>query len=357
MRQKYPDIIVNKEDSILFVLKKMDTSYRKLMIVLDSEKFVSVISIGDIQRAIIRNIDLNSPIHQILRKDITYASTKNDLTQLKEQMKARRNELMPVVSPKGELVDVIFWEDLFNVKHPHLPQVKFNLPVIIMAGGQGKRMKPLTNILPKPLIPIHNKTIIEDIMDRFVNCGCNNFFISVNYKAEMIRYYFDSLDNPDYQIKYFQEDMPLGTAGSLFLLKEKINTTFFVSNCDIIIEQDYAEILSYHRENKNEITIVAAIKSYPIPYGTLSTLEDGLLESIQEKPEFIFKINTGFYVLEPHLLNEIPANQFYHITSLIEKLQKENRRVGVFPVSNGSWVDIGNWDEYILHIKNNQIKE
>jgi len=353
MRQKYPDLIVNKEDSILFVLKKMDSSKRKLLIVLDHEKFVSVISIGDIQRAIINNKKLNSPIGQILRKEVNFATTSDDYTILKARMKERRNEFMPIVSSNGELSDIIFWEDLFIEKQFNEIPINLDLPVIIMAGGKGTRLKPLTNILPKPLIPINNKTIIEDIMDRFVRVGCNNFFISVNYKAEMIRYYFDSLNNPAYSIDYFQEDKPLGTAGSLSLLKDKINSTFFVSNCDIIIDEDYAKVLEYHRSNKNEITVVAAIKNLQIPYGTIKTKKNGLIESLLEKPDYTFKINTGFYILEPNLIDEIPADTFYHITYLIEKLYKEGRRVGVFPVSEGSWIDIGNWEEYLLHIRNN----
>lgn len=353
MRQKHPDLIVNVEDTIISVLKKMDLSRRKLLIVMAENQFKSLISIGDIQRAIIRNVDLAAPISRILRQEITVASTEDDLSLVKSRMKTRRNEFMPVVSPTGELVNIIFWEDLFEEERLPKAEVKLNLPVIIMAGGQGTRLKPLTNVLPKPLIPIRSKTIIEEIMDRFVDCGCNDFFLSVNHKAEIIRYYLDSLRNPEYRINYFQEDKPLGTAGSLHLLKDKIRSTFFVSNCDIIIEQDYSEILNYHSKNNNEITVVAALKNYSIPYGTLTTREDGLLQTIQEKPEIIFKINTGFYILEPHLINEIPDNQVYHITYLIEKLQQENRRVGVFPVSEKSWTDIGNWEEYLTHIRVN----
>ena len=353
MRQRYPDLIVNVEDTIISVLKKMDLSRRKLLIVMAENQFKSLISIGDIQRAIIRNIDLAAPISRILRQEITVASTEDDLSIVKSRMKTRRNEFMPVVSPTGELVNIIFWEDLFEEERLSKAEVKLNLPVIIMAGGQGTRLKPLTNVLPKPLIPIRSKTIIEEIMDRFVDCGCNDFFLSVNHKAEIIRYYLDSLRCPEYRINYFQEDKPLGTAGSLHLLKDKIRSTFFVSNCDIIIEQDYSEILNYHRKNNNEITVVAALKNYSIPYGTLTTREDGLLQTIQEKPEIIFKINTGFYILEPHLIKEIPDNQVYHITYLIEALQKQNRRVGVFPVSEKSWTDIGNWEEYLTHIRVN----
>ena len=220
-----------------------------------------------------------------------------------------------------------------------------------MAGGQGTRLRPLTNVLPKPLIPIGEQTMLEDIMDRFVECGCHEFYISVNYKAETIKRYISNIDKPQYHITYFQEDKPLGTAGSLHLLKDEINVTFFVSNCDIIIDEDYGEILKYHRDNHNEITVVAAIKNLAIPYGTLETKEEGLLSSIKEKPDYTFKINTGMYILEPHLINEIPHDRVYHITFLIEKLMKEGRRVGVYPINEGSWTDIGNWDEYMKYIK------
>lgn len=352
MKNKYPDLFVNKNDTILFVLKKMNIFNRKLLIVMDKEFLVSVISIGDIQRAIIKNIDLKTPIYKILRSKVKFASTHDDIAIIKKHMKDRRNEFMPIVSESGKLVDVIFWEDVFKEKLVVASNIKLDIPVIIMAGGKGSRLKPLTNILPKPLIPINEKTIIENIMEKFVKVGCHNFFLSINYKAEMIKHYFKSLRNLDYKIEYFQEDKPLGTAGSLHLLNGKINSTFFVSNCDIIIDEDYAEILNYHRKNKNEITIVAALKNYSIPYGTLETADAGLLRSIQEKPEFVFKINTGMYILEPHLINEIPKDKFCHIIYLIEKLINEGRKVGVFPINEGSWTDIGNWEEYLKYVKN-----
>jgi NDP-sugar pyrophosphorylase family protein len=212
-----------------------------------------------------------------------------------------------------------------------------------MAGGNGPRLRPLTNVLPKPLIPIGEKTIIEEIFKRFGNHGCNEFFISVNYKAELIEFYLRNQQLP-YQLNFFKEENPLGTAGSLSLLNHKINQTFFVSNCDILIEQDYSELLDFHRQNENEITIVAVLKNYPIPYGVIDTGNNGIFLNIQEKPEFTFKINSGMYILEPHLLNEIPINKFYYITQLINKVRDRKGQVGVFPVSEGSWKDIGSWD-------------
>lgn len=343
MKEKIKEITIPQTGSVSNALKQMDKVGKKLLIVLNKEgRFYSLLSIGDIQRAIIKGLPLSTPIQQIVRDDITVAHTNADLQQVKQRMKTRRNEFMPVIDENKNIADVIFWEDLFEEKRV---SKSLDLPVVIMAGGRGSRLKPLTNIIPKPLIPINNKTIIEDIMDRFVDQGCNTFFLSVNYKADMIRYYFQTLKNPAYEIHYFQEDQPLGTAGSLSLLKGKINKTFFVSNCDILIDEDYSEILNYHRTQKNEITLVAAIKQYSIPYGTLEAGENGQLIDLREKPELTFMINSGMYIIEPHLLEEIPSNAFFHITQLVEKIKARGGKVGVFPVSEKSWRDMGSLRE------------
>ena len=348
MKPGIENISINKSATIISALKQMDTEKVKLLLVQDNGKFHSLLSIGDIQRAIIANVSLDSSIECILRKTVKVAKPTDDKNAIKAKMKERRNDFMPIVDDDNNIVDVIFWEDISTYKETRIKS-PFTLPVVIMAGGQGSRLRPLTNVLPKPLIPIGDQTMMEDIMDRFVECGCHDFYISVNYKADFIRRYFDNLDKPQYHVEYFQEDKPLGTAGSLHLLKERINSTFFVSNCDIIIDEDYSEILDFHRQNKNEITVVAALKNYSIPYGTLETGEAGLLTGLTEKPNLTFKINTGMYILEPHLINEIPSDRLYHITFLIEKLIKEGRKVGVFPISEGSWTDIGNWNEYMKY--------
>ena len=337
------------DENILSALKKMNKIHRKLLIVMKDGRFHSLVSIGDIQRAIIADVDLHEPVEKILRSKVNVASVGDDKQQVIRFMMEQRSEFMPIVDENGIIAEIIFWDDVVGKKQKN--RSEFTLPVVIMAGGQGTRLRPLTNVLPKPLIPIGEQTMMEDIMDRFVECGCKNFYVSVNYKADFIRHYFDNFSKPQYHIEYFQEDKPLGTAGSLHLLKDRINSTFFVSNCDIIIDEDYSEILQFHRDNKNEITVVAAIKNFSIPYGTLETGDRGQLLSLQEKPEVTYKINTGMYILEPHLIEEIPSDRLYHITFLIEKLIQDGRKVGVFPINEGSWTDIGNWDEYMKYIR------
>lgn len=341
---------IDKNAPVISALKQMDHQHVKLLLVIDQGRFFSLLSIGDIQRAIIANVSLETPISEILRPHVKVAKPTDSRELIIAKMKERRNDFMPIVDDDNNVVDIIFWSDISTFQDSKVSE-SFNLPVIIMAGGQGTRLRPLTNVLPKPLIPIGEQTMMEDIMDRFVERGCKDFFVSVNYKADFIRHYFDNFSKPQYHIEYFQEDKPLGTAGSLHLLKDKINSTFFVSNCDIIIDEDYSEILNFHRDNKNEITVVAALKNYSIPYGTLETGDGGQLLSLQEKPELTYKINTGMYILEPHLIEEIPSDRLYHITYLIEKLIQEGRKVGVFPINEGSWTDIGNWDEYMKYIK------
>lgn len=338
-------LFINLTLSVLEALERMDSEKRKLLIVLKGKKFYGVLSIGDIQRAIINKYPLDESIKSILRSEITICYDTDGLDEIKQKMLEHRTEYMPILNKDNDLINVLFWKDIFGSKMER-KKVNLDIPVIIMAGGKGTRLRPLTNIFPKPLLPIHEKTIIEDIMDRFVEVGCSEFHLSVNYKAETIKNYFNVLTNPDYNIDYFEEDKPLGTAGSMFLIKDKIHSTFFVSNCDILIDQDLEEIYNYHKENNNEITIVSAIKRYKIPYGTIQTKENGILDSLDEKPELVFQINTGMYILEPTVLQYIPDNEFFHITHLIELIKEQSGTVGVFPIAENSWQDIGNWDDY-----------
>lgn len=340
---------ISAESTLLDGLKKMDSIGKRLLIVKSGDSFNGLLSIGDIQRSIIRNKPLNTPIRDILRENIRVAYENNPLGEVKKTMETFRIECMPVLNNKRELVNIYLWEDIFPEEQTRVKRT-LNLPVVIMAGGKGTRLKPITNVLPKPLIPVGEKTILENIMDRFVKIGCDEFYFSINYKADMIRYYFDNLDTGEYDIKYLIEEKALGTAGSLYLLKGKLNSTFFVSNCDIIIDEDYGEIYDYHVSNGNDLTIVAALRHFQIPYGTIETGENGLLKKLEEKPEITFKINSGLYILEANVLNEISNNQHLDITELIQKIKSRKGKVGVFPVSEKSWKDIGDWNEYLSTI-------
>ena len=341
---KIKNIKISSSATIQDALKQMDREDRKLLIVSKNDNFRSLISIGDIQRAILNDKPLNTHISEILRKEIKVVHPEDNYFKIKELMKNYRMEFIPVIGSNNNLEEVIFWEDLIDDDEKHFIS-KLNIPVIIMAGGKGTRLKPITNIIPKPLIPIGEKPIVEWIINSFNKVGVQNFYLTVNYKKEMIKGYFDHIQK-DYDLQYFVEDKPLGTAGSLHLLKMEIDSTFFVTNCDILIKDDYFEMLKYHKENGNELTAVCAVKHFEVPYGTMEFKENGILTALKEKPNFNMFINAGMYILEPHLLDEIPENEFFHITTLMEKIMERKGKVGVFPVSEGSWMDVGQWDEY-----------
>ena len=343
---KIENKIISINDTIVSALKQMDGHRTKLVFVFDGDKFECILTIGDIQRAIIRQANLSDPISTILDRDKIYVSDKDSIEHIKDVMFKELIDCMPVLNDAGEIVDVLFWHDVFTADN----RAKIDLPVVIMAGGKGTRLKPITNVIPKPLVPVGDKTILEVIMDQFEGIGCKKFYMSVNYKADMMEYYLSQLDHK-YDIEFFMEDKPLGTIGSVLLLKGKITTPFFVSNCDSINEQDYRDVYDYHINNHNDMTIVTMVKNFTIPYGVIETGEDGLMVSLKEKPEHTYMVNTGVYILNPELIDEIPEGEFFHITHLMEKVKARGGRVGCFPVSEDAWKDMGEWPEYLKMIK------
>ncbi len=345
LSKEIDDLCIHVEATILDALLQMDVVNHKLLIVTENDKYKSLLSIGDIQRGIIKGKEMNVPIAHILRDKarVNVSSTAASEEEIRARMLALRCEFMPVINDDNELVKIYFWDDLLEEEQGSNRSLE--VPVVIMAGGKGTRLRPITNIIPKPLVPIGNKAIMEHIVNSFNKIGCLQFYCSVNYKAAMIKQYFEELDT-NYTIDYFEEDFPRGTAGSLSMLKGKIDKTFFVSNCDILVDQDYLEIYDFHKEHDYDLTIVAALKNYKIPYGILEVSDNGKLEAVQEKPDLTFFVNTGMYLLEPRLLDQIPADRFFDITDLFEQIRANGGSIGVFPISEGAWMDIGNWDEY-----------
>ncbi len=335
--------------TILQALKTMDERKVKTLFVIQKGRFEGILTIGDIQRAIIKNVELTEPVGRILDRGKIYGYTYESDSSIREKMRGLRAEAMPILDEQGEMVDVWFWNDVFIKQEPDLRE-KIDLPVVIMAGGKGTRLKPLTNVIPKPLVPVGDKSILEVIMDQFEGIGCTKFYMSVNYKSDLMRYYLDRLEH-HYDIEFFKEPRPLGTIGSVSLLKGKLTTPFFVSNCDSINEQDYRDVYDYHMVNQNDMTIVTMVKSFKIPYGVIETGVDGLMTALKEKPEQTYQVNTGVYILNPQLIDEIPEGEFFHITHLMEKVQQRGGRVGCFPVSEHSWHDMGEWPEYLRMIK------
>lgn len=342
--------IISPNSTLLEALRRMDETYKKLLLVLNDDQFIGLISAGDIQRAIIRNIPLDTALVEIIRPNIKFSDIDTSIEEIRAQMLEYRMELMPVISHDKKLIRVHFWEDIFGTA-PIDTRPKLHADVVIMAGGLGTRMKPITNVIPKPLIPIGDKPIIEHIIDRFNKIGCNNFYLTVNYKADLIKYYFQTTSHQPCKIEFIQESKPLGTAGSLKLLEGILNDTFFVTNCDILIDQDYRDLWDFHKDQKNELTLVSSLKNIYIPYGTVKVGDQGQLLEINEKPTISYFVNSGMYILEPHLLAEIPQDSLSNITDLIDGILSRKGKVAVYPTSEGSLIDIGNWEEYLRYVE------
>jgi len=337
--------LIHKDTIIKDAMKALDKSGKKNLFVVDKEgKLFGALTDGDIRRWILKSGSFDEKVESVCNKNPIFVHKDLNIEESKKILLKKSIEAVPVLDSNDNINNIIFWEEIFQ-EDCKREYSKINLPVVIMAGGKGTRLDPFTRILPKPLIPIGEKTMIEVIMDEYAKFGMKRFYISINHKGKMIRAYFEDHQS-DYTFYYINEDKPLGTAGALRYLRHKMESPFFVSNCDIIIKDNYAKIYNFHKKGNYTLTIVASMQHYTIPYGICEIENGGMLTNIKEKPEYDFLVNTGMYLLNPEVLEYIPKNQFYHITHLINKLQKEGFSIGVYPVSEKSWVDVGKWEEY-----------
>lgn len=332
------DFIVSEDNAVIEVMKVIDKNAKGIAFICESERLLGVVTDGDIRRYILKNGDLSKPIRNIANYSPKYAMSK-DVMDYANYMKENFITALPIVNKNLKILSIRFLYD-----NQTLRNTKLNVPVVIMAGGKGTRLYPYTQVLPKPLIPVGEKTITELIMDHFEAFGCNHFDMIVNYKKNFIKSFF--IDNEHKRdVDFVEETEFLGTGGGLKLLEGRYQDSFFVTNCDIIIEEDYSEIIKYHKAEKNIITIVSAMKNVTIPYGTIQVSEEGQVVKLKEKPTFNFLTNTGLYVLEPRFLEMIPKDTFIHITDIIERCIEAGEKVGMYPISEQAWMDMGQLEE------------
>lgn len=337
---------INLEANIRDTIKKIDNGGIGFISVnINNGCTIGVVTDGDLRRAILDGVSLDDNVEVITNKHYKYLESGYREEEIKYLFENTSIEHIPIIN-HGCFVDIILKDEYYRSEETQSKSFnQIDIPVVIMAGGKGTRLAPFTNILPKPLIPINGKPVIEIIMEQFAEQGMINFYISLNHKAKLIKAYFEDR-NFDYSIHFFVEDKPLGTAGSLKLLDNTIHDTFFVSNCDIMVNADYSEILEFHKSGNYDLTLIASMQHHIVPYGVCEIENGGNLKHIIEKPEYDFLVNTGMYILETHILEQIPKDKYFHITHLIEKLQKLEKKIGVYPISEKSWTDIGQWDEY-----------
>ena len=342
MDKNVTKLIIDKTFTVRAALKQLDSEGKGFLAVADEEnRLIGTITDGDIRRWILKNGSLDESIIEVMNKK-PISLLIGEEHNFKKVMLKHSIKALPILNGNREIVDILFSED--NLLNEHKKFSLKEIPVVIMAGGLGTRLYPYTKILPKPLIPIGDTPIVERIIDKFTMFGVNNFYLTVNYKKNMIKSYFNELDK-SYNIDYVEEDRPLGTGGSLYLLKDKIHETFFVSNCDILIDCDYESVYNHHKRSGNKITVVSSVKNFTIPYGVFNINNNGNIQEVNEKPEYSFLINTGMYVLEPEVIEDIPVGQFYNLPDIIEDYIKAGVKVGIYPISEQSWMDMGQISE------------
>ena len=350
MKPKINSLLIGQDSSIKQAMKRMSEVGEKELFIIDGEnKLIGALSDGDIRRWILKEGSLEEPVNRICNKQPKIVKEDYKLKEVQELMLNQKIESVPVVRDTNEVKDILIWDNVFAGKvRKH--KEKLDIPIIIMAGGRGTRLHPFTKILPKSLMPIGEKPIIELIMDKFNEYDVKDFYISINHKGRMIKFYFEET-NKKYNIHYIEEDKPLGSVGSLRLLENKLKGTFLVTNCDVVIDIDHSELVKFHIHNQYDLTMVVSYRHYKIPYGVCEIENGGSLKNIREKPEYDLLVNTGMYVMNDSMLKLIPKNKVYHINDLVEKAKEEGFKIGVFPVNEKSWIDIGAWEEYYKTFK------
>lgn len=334
------DLTINPDASLVDALEQLDKTAKKCLFVVDGdEKLIGSISDGDIRRLILHTGSLKGNVREAMNNH-PISVTENERNNAVEIMQQHKINALPVLSSELKIRDIVFVDDN-QVVRQQLPE---KIPVVMMAGGVGSRLLPLTAVLPKPLIPINGTTIAERIIGRFHDSGCNDFYLILNYKKAMIKAYFDEIDR-DYNVFYIDEEEFLGTGGGLKLVEPYLKSTFILTNCDILVDASVNELLEVHRKTGNAVTCVCSLKNFQIPYGTIEISQGGSIDQMKEKPIINSLINTGCYMVEPEVLNYINDNENIGFPDVMTRCQKSGLKVGVFPISEGAWLDMGQFDE------------
>lgn len=331
-------ILIHKDKSIIEALGQLNNirqvSRLILFVVDDNDAVIGSLTDGDIRRALVTNKKLDQKIADVCNRNFTFVAQGYSFLNLNEYRK-KDIKILPVLSSKKNLIEILDLEKIQSV----LP-----LECMIMAGGRGKRLSPLTDNVPKPMLPLGDKPIIEHNIDRLISYGIKKIYISLKYLGEQIQDYFGDGSSKGISIEYIWEDKPLGTAGALSLVEHFSSSHVLLMNSDLFTNVDFEDLYLTLINSNAEMAVSSTEYKVDVPYAVFETDGDKVRD-FMEKPSFIYQSNAGIYILKTELINEIPKNEFYDITDLMEKIVKGKRKLIYNPIV-GFWIDIGKPVDY-----------
>ena len=337
------NLIIKKNNKIKDALVKLEKNKEKCLIVVnDLNQFIGTLNDGDIRRALMTGVNTNTIIEKYLQKKSFFLYSnkfkkikRREILKLLEKKKKEKIDIIPILNNKKKVEKVLSFNSF--LKKNSIKESASNVPLVVMAGGKGTRLKPFTNFFPKALMPFSNSTASDFIINHFSKFGINNFIFSINSNKELIKSYFSKK-----KIKFIEEKKPLGTIGSLSLIKENSFKDIMTINCDSMVTLNVKKFLDEHYRKKNDLTIAVATKELQLSYGSC-TLDPktGKFKSIVEKPSTNHLVNIGLYLFKKNIISLIPKNTKFDVTDLINKAKKKNKKIGIFPVSGDNWIDTG----------------
>jgi dTDP-glucose pyrophosphorylase len=337
----FKELTVCSNISIRDAMRTIEKGAVKMVMVIDKENYLKgILTDGDIRRAILGDCILSETIESIYNQNpiVAYTSDSND-TIIRKSLQAYTN-ILPLVDSKNILIGIKDLKNLF------VTSATKETKVVIMAGGLGSRLRPLTEKIPKPLLDVGGKPMLETIIESFCKYGFYNFIISVNYKSEMIRSYFGDGEAFGVTITYIEEIERMGTAGSLALMTEMLHEPFFLINADLLTNLNFHYMLQYHIGHGADVTMATRAYKMNVPYGVIHTVNQEVLD-IEEKPTESFLVSGGIYILNPNIIKIIPKNTFYDVPELFDKILSEKRRIVTFSIRDRDyWKDIGTLEDY-----------
>lgn len=334
--KNWQSIIVRETNTLFETMQIIDQSSLQFAVVVNEEGILlGTVTDGDIRRSILRGDPLDVMITKVMNSSPITGSVGQSRKKYNQLMQRKKLKQLPIVDQNNKIIDILFADKIVS-NHEN--------QVVLMVGGLGTRLRPLTNEIPKPMLKVGGKPILETIIEGFKQYGFTDFVLSVNYKKEVIQNYFQNGEAFDVNISYIEETKRLGTAGALSLIPKKPKKPIFVMNGDLLTQVNFEQLMHFHMDNDSLATMCVREYEYQIPYGVIET--DGVsLVSIKEKPIHKSFVNAGIYVLSPEVLDYIPKNEFYDMPELFQVLVKEEKKTTVFPIRE-YWLDIGRMDDF-----------